>query len=269
MTWAEAMRYVAQRLSPVTDEAWEESRLIIRRLSGMDRGGVFLDRTELGEDVMRRIEDIVERRLKHEPVQYILGEWGFMGLDLTVTPAALIPRQDTETLCEEAIGVIRGRGYKTLLDICTGTGCIAISLNKLTGISAEASDISEECVSLARENALKNGAEVSIRRADLFDGAGVYDLVTANPPYISAADMASLQPVVRSEPALALLGGADGLDFYRSIAAEAGEHIAPGGALLLEVGCDEAEPVRAMFPGRETRAIKDLNGIDRVVEIRF
>ena len=269
MTRAEAVRYIARRLEPVSDSAREEARIIVRNICGTDTGGIFLDQSELGADDIARLEGIVERRLKREPLQYVLGEWGFMGFEFTVGPAALIPRQDTETLCEEAVRLIRERGYRSLLDICTGTGCIAISIQKLTGIKTEASDISEECVRLAKENANKNGALLTVRKADLFEGAGTYDIVTANPPYVSDADMEDLQEEVKYEPALALAGGSDGLDVYRRIAKEAGGHIAPGGVLLLEVGMGEAEAVAALFPERGTAVIKDLNGVERVVRIDF
>ena len=136
-------------------------------------------------------------------------------------------------------------------------------------IRTEASDISPACVRLARENVLKNGAEVTVREADLFFGASRYDIVTANPPYINDEDMAHLPEEVKREPALALAGGRDGLDLYRRIAADAAEHILPGGALVMEVGMGEADAVRALFPGRETRTVKDLNGIERVVSIGF
>ncbi|MCR5808308.1 MAG: peptide chain release factor N(5)-glutamine methyltransferase [Clostridiales bacterium] len=269
MTLREAVCRTAKKLGEAVGEPALEARLMAAKLLGKDRLGFFdMERTfpsELEEELRR----MAERRISGEPLQYILGEWWFMGLPFYTESCALIPRQDTETLCEEALRLIAERGYKTLLDICTGTGCIAVALAKLSGIETEASDISEECVRLAERNAERNGVRAVFRTADLFGGAGKYDLVTANPPYISEADMAKLQREVTFEPATALSGGGDGLDFYRRIAKEAAPHINRGGALLLEVGYGEAEKVRGLFPGRTTRTIKDLNGIERIVVVEF
>ena len=261
----EAYYSLRKRLCAVTDEARTEASLIFAHYAGIAPSEAIISETELDESALEAIERAAERRLLHEPLQYILGSWGFMGLEFIVAPCALIPRQDTETLCEEALRLISERGCKTLLDICTGTGCIAISLAKLGGVKAEASDISPECVSLARKNSLKNGVEIFLRIADLFEGAGRYDIVTANPPYISDKDMETLSEEVKREPALALRGGADGLDFYRRIAEEASAHINKGGVLLMEVGAGEAEAVAALFPENETRIADDLGGIGRIV----
>lgn len=274
MTVREAKRLLREGLSRVTDEAGVEAELILRHVIGEERPLILIGGRELSPEEERAAGEALERRLNREPLQYVLGEWSFMGLDFIVGPAALIPRQDTETLCEEALRLIKKRGYRSYLDICTGTGCVAISIKTLAkraniDITAEASDISPEAAALAARNAEGSGAEVTVRCADLFDGAGRYDLVTANPPYISDADMENLAPELAFEPRLALAGGADGLDIYRRIAAEAGEHIAIGGALLLEVGAGEAEQVSRLFPGHETAIINDLNGIQRVVRIDY
>ena len=260
---------VREALLSVTDEAGTEAEILLEHFTGMNRAEIIFLEKELGGEILAAVDAAVERRLLREPLQYILGTWYFMGLPFTVTPAALIPRQDTETLVEEAQRLIRQRGYKSLLDICTGTGCIAVSLAKLTGINAEASDISPECAALARENAERNGVGLAVRAADLFEGAREYDIVTANPPYVADADMETLQPEVRFEPRLALAGGKDGLELYRRIAKEAEPHINRGGALLLEVGYGEAEAVAALFAGQKTRIIKDLNGIERVVIVEY
>ncbi len=267
MKLREAIGYAEKRLSSVSDEPGTEARILVSELTGKTRAEIAFSDETLSESTAAALGEAIERRLAREPLQYVLGKWWFMGLEFAVGPEALIPRQDTETLAEEALRLIEERGYMTLLDICTGTGCIAVSLAKLSGIRAEASDVSPECALLAKKNAEKNGVFINVRTADLFEGAGVYDIVTANPPYISAEDMALLSPEVKREPALALSGGEDGLGLYRIIAKTAGEHIAPGGALLLEVGAGEAEAVAAMFPGREARIIKDLNGVERVVSI--
>ncbi|MBO4385343.1 MAG: peptide chain release factor N(5)-glutamine methyltransferase [Clostridia bacterium] len=269
MKTSDALKYTRERLAAVTDEAAAEAKLILSHYTGKAPYMLAISDGEIGADTLSAIDRAVERRLSREPIQYVLGEWSFMGLDFFTAPDALIPRQDTETLAEEAVRLIRGRGYKSLLDICTGTGCIAVSLNKLTGIYTEASDISHACVLLARRNAERNGVRVSFREADLFEGAGMYDIVTANPPYISDKDMEDIQAEVRFEPELALRGGEDGLTVIRRIAAEAAEHILPGGTLLIEVGAGQTEETSALFDGRKTRILYDLNGIGRTVAIDF
>ena len=266
MTVRDALSNARLALSGITEESRFEAGLLLKHITGLSSALVDSS-AELSPEQEELLDALLRRRLSREPLQYILGEWSFYGLDFRVTPAALIPRQDTEILVEEAIRLIRERGYRSLLDICTGTGCIAAAIAKNTGAAAEASDISEDCVSLARENAERNGVSLTVRRADLFEGAGKYDIITANPPYINAADMRALQPEVRFEPALALAGGEDGLDIYRRIAGEAFDHINNGGALLLEVGYNEADAVAELFVGRRTRAAEDLNGIERVVII--
>lgn len=267
MTVREAVFALEKGLSAVTDEARAEARLAAAHYLGLDRLGFSeLDR-EAGEELAAALGAVLERRLAREPLAYVLGEAWFMGLRFSVGPQALIPRQDTETLCEEALRLIRGRGYRSLLDVCTGTGCIAVSLAKLSGIKAEASDISPACLELARKNAADNGVSVAVRQADLFEGAGKYDIITANPPYISDADMLSLQEEVKKEPELALRGGADGLDIYRRIAEEYRGRLDPGGVLLLEVGAGEARAVSELFGSANVRILKDLNGVERVVAV--
>ena len=271
MTSREAYLKTRARLLSITEEAALEARLLLARVTGMEPSRAALSEEPLSPEAEEALEELIKRRLRREPIQYLLGEWGFMGLPFFVSPAALIPRQDTELLCEEALRLIAERGYKSALDICTGTGCIAVSIERLskTPVIMEASDISAEALALAERNAERNSAQVLFRRADLFGGAGEYDLVTANPPYISEEDMKSLEPELSYEPRLALFGGEDGLALYRRIAREAETHIRRGGVLLLEVGAGEAEAVRGLFPERETAVIKDLNGVERVVRIDF
>ena len=265
MKLSEARLITARRLAAVSEEAGFEALLMLSHVTGLELSALRTAEAEISPESAEKLEEMTERRLSREPLQYLLGEWYFMGLPFFVGPEALIPRQDTETLCEEAAGLIAERGYETLLDICTGTGCVAVSLAKLTGINTEASDISPACVRLALRNAERNGADIKARTADLFEGAARYDIITANPPYISDEDMMGLAPELAFEPRLALSGGADGLDVYRRIAEEAARHLNPGGALVMEVGQGEAGAVADMFPGKEVRIVRDLNGVERVV----
>ena len=205
----------------------------------------------------------VARRLKGEPLQYILGEWEFMGLPFFVGPRALIPRQDTETLCEVALGWLKTRPGARVLDLCCGTGCIGVSLSKLGGARAAFADVSPDALKLARRNARYNGVDGEFYESDLLDSVpGVYDLIACNPPYLTAAEMESCQRELTYEPALALYGGEDGLAFYRRLAAEWEKHLVPGGLLLMEIGHTQGKAVQELFPG--AKIMKDICGLDRV-----
>lgn len=258
-----ALEYADRLLSPVTEEHEAEARIIISDLTGLPIGRINIEAPPLSTALRERIEGIVKRRAQGEPLQYILGKWEFMGLPFYTRPCALIPRQDTETLCEEALAI----GGRTLLDLCCGTGCIGVSLAKLGGFEVTFGDISRDCIDLARENAALNGVAGSFVLTDMFGNiSGSYDMICVNPPYIPTSDLALLQAEVKREPALALDGGADGLDFYRRIARDYAAHLNPGGALLMEVGAGQAEDVAAMFPN--ARRIEDICGIERVVTVR-
>lgn len=260
-----ALEYAEELLSPVTEEHEAEARIIISELTALPIGRINIEAPPLSAALKESIDGIAKRRAQGEPLQYILGKWEFMGLPFYTRPCALIPRQDTETLCEEALK-INGRG-KTLLDLCCGTGCIGVSLAKLGGFEVTFADISPDCLALARENAALNGVAGSFVLTDMFGNiSGSYDMICVNPPYIPTSELASLQAEVKREPVLALDGGADGLDFYRRIARDYATHLSPGGTLLMEVGAGQAEDVAAMFPKAEI--IKDICGIERVVAVR-
>lgn len=266
MNIAGAIEYLSAGLSPVTDEHLTEARLAVSDMAEIpyNRLNKYKAST-FPAALMPRLEELVSRRKSGEPLQYILGKWEFMGLPFYTRPCALIPRQDTETLCEEALK-INGRG-KTLLDLCCGTGCIGVSLAKLGGFEVTFADISPDCLALARENAALNGVSGKFLLTDMFsDISDSFDLICVNPPYIPTSELASLQAEVKREPVLALDGGVDGLDFYRRISRDYAAHLNPGGALLMEVGAGQAEDVAAMFPN--ARRIEDICCIERVVAVR-
>ena len=257
-----ALEYADRLLSSVTEEHEAEARIIISDLTALPIGRINIEAPPLSPALRERIEGIVKRRARGEPLQYILGKWEFMGLPFYTRPCALIPRQDTETLCEEALSI----GGKTLLDLCCGTGCIGVSLAKLGGFEVTFGDISRDCIGLARENAALNGVPGKFVLTDMFGGISEgYDIICVNPPYIPTSELASLQAEVKREPRLALDGGADGLDFYRRISRDYAAHLNPGGHMLLEVGIGQAEGVWAMF--RRPRIVKDVCGVDRVVVV--
>ena len=264
MNIAGAIEYLSAGLSPVTDEHLTEARLAVSDMAEIPYNRLNkYNASTFPAALMPRLEELVSRRKSGEPLQYILGKWEFMGLPFYTRPCALIPRQDTETLCEEALSI----GGKTLLDLCCGTGCIGVSLAKLGGFEVTFGDISPDCLALARENAALNGVSGSFVLTDMFGNiSGSYDMICVNPPYIPTSELASLQAEVKREPVLALDGGADGLDFYRRISRDYAAHLNPGGTLLMEVGAGQAADVAAMFPN--ARRIEDICCIERVVAVR-
>jgi len=271
MTNKEALRLSIHRLEQcsVPDAAWDAA-LLLSFVTG--KAPLELKANgweELDDEAFIRFEQLIARREKREPLQYIIGNVPFMGVDIRVTPDALIPRMDTEVLCEKALSYMNGS--EKVLDLCTGTGVIAITLKHAFEKAAVwAADISEKALALAGENAARNGTDIIFRQGDLFEAVGEerFDMIVSNPPYINAADMETLQEEVRREPRLALYGGEDGLDLYRRIVKAAPGHLNPGGRLLFEIGYDEGQAVSDLMEENfEAIAVhKDLNGLDRCVE---
>lgn len=269
MPVSEMVRLAKIRLDPIAgEEALQQARQIIAAVIGAEPAALAVHTwTQVDEEQIAVIGDVLEQRLTGKPLQYILGEWSFMGLPFYVDERALIPRQDTELLAETAIRLIEERGYKSCLDLCTGNGCVAISIAKKTGADMTASDLSTDALELARENAELNESSVTWIQSDLFmDIDGKFDLITCNPPYLSKADMESLQIEVTFEPKAALYGGEDGLDFYRRIAEKYRSFLHQDGTLLLEIGSTQAQSARELF-GAKTRVLNDLGGNPRVLII--
>ena len=222
----------------------------------------------LGEAQQAAYDALIARREQREPMQYILGEAGFMGLDFHVEPGVLCPRPDTEILCEEALRRIRP-GMR-VLDIGTGSGALAVSIARLApGAQVTAADISDTALAIARGNAGKNGADVRFVKSDCFAAleGEMFDVIVSNPPYISGEEMKTLMPEVCREPELALYGGEDGLDFYRRISREARDHLKDGGCLLFEIGWQQKDDVSALLAQHigEPFALKDYGDNWRVV----
>ena len=225
--------------------------------------------------------NLVKERGERIPLAYVLGSQNFMGLDLLVTREVLVPRPETEELAAEAQRRLRslGRPSPVVLEIGTGTGCVAIALAKsVPGAMVYATEISPPALALAQNNATAHGVSRSIRflKEDLFKPAakasGWADMVVSNPPYIPSGEIDGLEPEVRSEPRLALDGGKDGLDAIRAIAADAPRHIKKDGFLLLEIGAPQGPAVRDILEkagGREVEIRKDLQGLDRIAVARF
>ncbi len=220
-----------------------------------------------------RYREMIRKRSRRIPLQHILGSQDFMGLTFRVNEHVLIPRQDTETLVELVLEEHKDRNKK-VLDLCTGSGCIAVSLSVLGGFEdVTATDLSFEALKVAKENAerlLEQGRAIRFLQGDLFDCLETrFDIITANPPYIATGVIRNLAPEVRDhEPRMALDGDEDGLCFYRRIAAKAGEWLEPGGCIYLEIGYDQGLAVSRLLEetGFENiRIVKDTPGLDRVV----
>ena len=272
MTVLEALRGAEKRLAAVPDPRLDAEYLLAETLR-LGRLELLLNKQRaLTAAEQGAFEALLARREKREPLQYILGSQSFMGFSFKTDPRALIPRFDTEALCEEALTLLRPGD--AVLDLCTGTGALAVALKKLCPQArVTASDVSREALSLARENAQALGAEVRFVEGDLFQPlAGEwFQGIVSNPPYIPSGLRGRLQPEVEKEPALALFAGADGLDFYRRIAKEAPDYLLPGGWLALEIGDGQGEAVAALLKAQfeAIRILKDLSGLPRVVSARL
>ena len=247
-----------------------DALLLLQFVCGITRAHYYAVREDhLPEEEFDRYMELVRRRAGRIPLQQLTGEQQFMGLPFHVSEDVLTPRQDTEILVEEALKRVRP-GAK-ILDLCTGSGCILISLLKLgPDLEGTGSDLSEKALDIAAGNAEMNKVKASFVQSDLFERLpGPYDMIVSNPPYIVSGVIGSLMEEVRDhEPLIALDGGTDGLDFYRRIVPESMDRLNPGGWLIVEIGYDQGDLVRSMFIDHQYEdvdVIRDLGGNDRVV----
>ncbi len=216
--------------------------------------------------------NLCKQRAKGQPLQYIVGTWEFMGLDFYVDKNVLIPRADTEVLVNYIMDIGKNA---TILDMCTGSGCIGISLaHYLKDVKVTLADISTDALAVAKKNVQLNGVEVDIVQADLTRGPREYfknkgfDIIVANPPYIKSADMANLSVEVKNEPYIALDGGPDGTDFYKALILLWKDALNDGGVMVFEAGFDTSADICTLFTECGYRDIvtrKDINGIVRMV----
>lgn len=255
-----------------------DAELIVAHALGVDRVKLYLDlERPLVPEELDTIRGLVARRRHREPIAYILGRREFYGRDMIVTPDVLIPRPDTETLIEQALALMPEDADARVLDLCTGSGCIVVTLlAERPRARAIATDLSPAALSVARMNAERHAVaeRVEWRQGDLYDalesGQEPFDLLVANPPYLAAAERIGLEPDVRDhEPGMALFSpGTDGLDLVRVIARGAASHLRPGGHVLVEIGASQGAAAASIFEGADFRDVtlaRDLGDRDRVV----
>jgi release factor glutamine methyltransferase len=257
---------------PHPERARADAELLLLHLLGKDKAWLMthLDE-ELTGNAAARYLDLLGRRCKGEPVQYITGETEFYGLPFHVTRDVLIPRPETEHLVERVVALAAGLSAPSIVDVGTGSGSIAVTLaHKLPRIHITATDISAAALAIAAENAQRNGVAVRFLQGDLLVPAAgeQFDLVVSNPPYVPSPDRATLSVEVRDyEPALALYAGDDGLEIYRSLIPNAFDALNPGGHIALEIGCGQSTAVAELLIRSGFEQIdftSDLQGIPRV-----
>jgi release factor glutamine methyltransferase len=263
------------RSDPIRAAAWStsEQQLVISEILGLSLTEQVLQSDQtLSEAVIERLHQVAKRTQAGEPVAYILGVVDFDGLRLSVSPNVLIPRPDTEILVETASQLIEYNDLSTIHDLCTGSGAVGIALKtRHLNCHVTLSDLSTDAVQCAKANAQALGLPVDCLTADLFDGLGCYDLVTANPPYIAWDDPEIDSSVRLYEPAIALFSNAQGLELIRRIVSDGMNHLNPNGYLCLEHGHRQAHDVRVMAEESGWRSIQthqDLAGRDRVTRMQ-
>ena len=306
MQLLELLRKTSEQLEKASiDDALADAEMLVFHAADTDRLNAYMNNPEAPPSLISKAKRLVKRRLEGEPVQYIIGHIEFLGLKIHVGKGVLIPRPETELLVEEAVreigslyssssprrtrspqrirqcadrgGPIAHHSSLTLLDLCTGSGCIALSLAKAFPESiVYGTDLSKDALRYARKNSKANDINnIKFLQGSLFEPVRnrKFDLITANPPYIRKDEIETLQREIRDwEPLTALDGGEDGLGFYRTILSEAGSHLNPGGWIFLELGYDQAEEVRqiAEISGlRNIQIINDYAGIGRVLKAQY
>ncbi|MEE0945782.1 MAG: peptide chain release factor N(5)-glutamine methyltransferase [Acutalibacteraceae bacterium] len=274
MTIFECYRNTVKLLkeAEIEDASFEARQLIryITKLSNSEIITRYNDKLEAFQLNMWR--SVMEQRMNHYPLQYIIGEWSFYGLNFFVGEGCLIPRADTEVLVDTAFGFLEKKPTAKVLDLCAGSGCVGITIaNRYKETDVTLVEKYDVPYSYCEKNIHRNPSEtLRVIKADIFDWTPKekYDLIVSNPPYISAADMEKLSSEVLCEPDSALYGGEDGLDFYRVILRRFLPFLSEGGRLAVEVGYDQKDTVTALFKEaglKDINTAEDINGIQRVV----
>lgn len=274
LTIGEAVKLAQEKLSGISDTPSLDGRVLLKEVLSEDEVFLLTHReTELSEKEEREYRTKLSQREKGMPIAYIIGYKEFMGFRFKVNAHTLIPRPDTEIAVEKALEVIREKKYRKILDLCSGSGAIGLSIaGILEFTNVTLSDINKEAISVSMENAKHMDVfhRVNFIQSDLFEKIDEkYDLIVSNPPYISGKDMEELSVSVKEyEPHTALYGGLHGLDFYKEITKNAGRHLTENGMLIFEIGYDQSQEVEKMLKENGFKNIitlKDLSGHHRVV----
>ncbi|NLI91098.1 MAG: peptide chain release factor N(5)-glutamine methyltransferase [Peptococcaceae bacterium] len=251
-----------------------EADLLLAFVRGIPRDKLYLElNKEVSPQEKEKYQEFLRRRGEREPLAYLLKTREFMGLEFYVDRNVLIPRPETELLAEKVLDFSKNNLVQKpvrILDLCTGSGALAVAVAFYwEGAEVVGTDISQEALSVAQKNAMQNHVQVDFRLGDLFRPVlgERFHIIVSNPPYVSEEEYGYCSPEVRNEPVLALLGGKDGLDYYRKIALEAEEFLMSEGTLILEIGCCQGQAVKEIFAGRGYQSLifPDYAGHDRIV----
>ena len=276
MTVGEAYRKTKDILTEAGFEAPAfEALCLVEKVFGFNRLALITkgEETVASEEKLAVLAELTEKRLNHEPLQYLLGKWSFMGIDLLVGEGVLVPRDDTEVVTSLCIDFLSGKENPSVIDLCAGSGAISLALEKYANCKVTAVELSDKAFSYLTQNIKLNNSAVNALNGDIFEchkdiADNSLDLIVSNPPYIKTADIASLQKEVQHEPAMALDGGESGLDFYRRIVPLWKSKLKTGGALAFELGEGQYDEVSRILAdngfGGITESI-DFGGIQRAI----
>lgn len=276
MTVGEAYRKTKDILTEAGFEAPAfEALCLTEKVFGFNRLALITkgEETVASEEKLAVLAELTEKRLNHEPLQYLLGKWSFMGIDLLVGEGVLVPRDDTEVVTSLCIDYLSCKESQNVIDLCTGSGAISLALEKYANCKVTAVELSDKAFSYLTQNIKLNNSAVNALNGDIFEchkdiADNSLDLIVSNPPYIKTADIASLQKEVQHEPAMALDGGESGLDFYRRIVPLWKSKLKAGGALAFELGEGQYDEVSRILAdngfGGITESI-DFGGIQRAI----
>lgn len=276
MTVGEAYRKTKDILTEAGFEAPAfEALCLVEKVFGFNRLALITrgEETAATDEKLALLAELTEKRLSHEPLQYIIGKWSFMGIDLLVGEGVLVPRDDTEVVTSLCIDFLSGKENPSVIDLCAGSGAISLALEKYANCKVTAVELSDKAFSYLTQNIKLNNSAVKALNGDIFEchediADNSLDLIVSNPPYIKTADIASLQKEVQHEPAMALDGGESGLDFYRRIVPLWKSKLKAGGALAFELGEGQYDEVSRILAdngfGGITESI-DFGGIQRAI----
>lgn len=276
MTVGEAYRKTKDILTEAGFEAPAfEALCLVEKVFGFNRLALITrgEETAATDEKLALLAELTEKRLNHEPLQYLLGKWSFMGIDLLVGEGVLVPRDDTEVVTSLCIDYLSCKESPNVIDLCAGSGAISLALEKYANCKVTAVELSDKAFSYLTQNIKLNNSAVNALNGDIFEchkdiADNSLDLIVSNPPYIKTADIASLQKEVQHEPAMALDGGESGLDFYRRIVPLWKSKLKTGGALAFELGEGQYDEVSRILAnngfGGITESI-DFGGIQRAI----